>query len=304
MQRHTLLAILVLFTLVYGQETPISPVDAGEMDSLFFEIYSDTTLSNVSENPYTDELFADTSSVDSDFFEFASDSTQSDSSDFENFLDHTDLSIQDSLETDEESDLESFLLKEEPGASIGSQLIGYTAGLDMGFPFYRYGGLGLSFENSGLPIGLTVTSPFGRHIGPFDVGLGFQIGNYSFQNKVTGELIGGLYVLATANTSVYKTAHGTISTQAGAGYFGRSFGLTLGAAYVYALPNFPLVLRPYIRVNSTLDSGVITSDGTPSYTWLNIGLMSSYDLSVLSYQIASTPQYKNFIIKIKDLLNR
>ena len=71
--------------------------------------------------------------------------------------------------------------------------------------------------------------------------------------------------------------------QIGAGYFGASVGITAGLAFDYAVPNIPLVVRPYTRFNGTLDSGadVGNPDENAAYSWLNAGLQLSYDISTL-----------------------
>ncbi len=190
------------------------------------------------------------------------------------------------VEEDAGDALETMLAEEgtmESEVTSGSALIGYTAGLDFGYPAYRHGGLGASYDQSGPAIGIVVNTPFGAAIGPFEIGFGAQIGMYSFSNSGSNAEISGIFALATANTSVLETQQGALTVQVGAGYFGASLGLTAGAAFDYAVSGLPLVLRPYVRMNATLDSGgnVSDLDENAAYSWLNAGLMLSYDMSTL-----------------------
>jgi hypothetical protein len=181
--------------------------------------------------------------------------------------------------------LEAMLAEEgtmETEVTSGSAMIGYTLGLDVGYPVYLHGGLGSSFDTPGPAFGLVVNSPFGLAIGPFEIGFGAQVGMFSFSNGSSEDDLSGIYALATANTALLETAQGAVSTQVGAGYFGASLGFTAGAAFDYAIPGAPVVLRPYVRMNATLDSGVDTEgDDSGAYSWLNAGLMLSYDISTL-----------------------
>jgi hypothetical protein len=192
------------------------------------------------------------------------------------------------MEEDAGDALEAMLAEEgtmETEVTSGSALIGYTVGLDLGYPVYRHGGLGESFDTSGPALGLVVNSPFGAAIGPFEIGFGAQLGIYSFTDSESDEELSGIVALATANTSVFETDQGAVTVQVGAGYFGASLGLTAGAAFDYAIPGAPVVLRPYLRANATLDSGVEVaddaSDESGAYSWLNLGLMISLDISTL-----------------------
>jgi hypothetical protein len=189
------------------------------------------------------------------------------------------------MEEDAGDALEAMLAEEgtmETEVTSGSALIGYTVGLDVGYPLYKHGGLGTSYETAGPAIGLVINSPFGAAIGPFEIGFGAQVGMYSFSNEAPEREISGIYALATANTSVVETAQGAVTVQIGAGYFGASLGLTAGAAFDYAIPGMPVVLRPYARGNITLDSGAEAGgDGDAAYSWLNAGVMVSLDLSAI-----------------------
>ena len=189
------------------------------------------------------------------------------------------------VEEDASDALEAMLAEEgtmETEVTGGSAMIGYTLGLDVGYPVYLHGGLGSSFDTPGPAFGLVVNSPFGAAIGPFEIGFGAQVGMFSFTNEPNDDELSGIYALATANTALLETAQGAVSAQIGAGYFGASLGFTAGAAFDYAVAGMPLVVRPYARMNATLDSGVETSgDESGSYAWLNVGLMLSYDISTL-----------------------
>ena len=189
------------------------------------------------------------------------------------------------MEEDAGDALEAMLAEEgtmETEVTSGSALIGYTAGIDLGYPIYMHGGLGESYDTAGPAFGLVINSPFGAAIGPFEIGFGAQIGMYSFSNSDSDAELSGIFALATANTSVLETEQGAVTVQIGAGYFGASLGLTAGAAFDYAIPGAPVVLRPYVRANATLDSGAdVSGDDTGSYAWFNVGAMISLDLSAI-----------------------
>ncbi len=189
------------------------------------------------------------------------------------------------VEEDAGDALEAMLAEEgtmEAEVTSGSALIGYTAGFDIGYPVYKHGGLGSSFDTSGPAFGFVVNTPFGAAIGPFEIGFGAQLGMYSFSNESPEKELSGIYILGTANTALLETTQGAVSMQVGAGYFGASLGVTAGLAFDYAVPNLPFVVRPYARLNGTLDSGAeVTGDDTGSYSWLNAGIMLSYDISTI-----------------------
>jgi hypothetical protein len=189
------------------------------------------------------------------------------------------------VEEDAGDALEAMLAEEgtvESEVTTGSAMIGYTIGLDLGYPIYRHGGLGNSFDTSGPAFGLAINTPFGAAIGPFEIGFGLQVGMFSFTNSADDAELSGIVALATANTALIETGQGAVSAQIGAGYYGASVGVTAGVAFDYAVPGLPLVARPYARANATLDSGVATSgDDTASYAWFNGGIMLSLDVSAL-----------------------
>jgi hypothetical protein len=181
--------------------------------------------------------------------------------------------------------LEAMLAEEgtmETEVTSGSALIGYTLGIDFGYPVYMHGGLGSNYESASPTFGIIISSPFGAAIGPFEIGFGAQIGTYGFSNEAPTRDLSGIFALATANTSVLETQQGAVTVQVGAGYFGASLGLTAGAAFDYAIPGAPVVLRPYARMNATLDSGGRAgADENAAYSWLNAGMLVSLDLSAI-----------------------
>jgi RNase P/RNase MRP subunit p29 len=247
MKRFSLLFMLVFAVAAFGQEAMEAPAD---------------------------DMIADSSATE----EMATDDMM--------MADTTEAMEEIPMEEDSGDALEAMLAEEgtmEAEVTSGSALIGYTLGLDVGYPIYMHGGLGSSFDTAGPAIGLVVNSPFGAAIGPFEIGFGAQLGIYSFSNSVTDSEISGIVALATANTSVLETQQGAVTVQVGAGYFGASLGLTAGAAFDYAVAGMPLVLRPYARMNATLDSGaeVTDSEESAAYSWLNAGIMISYDISTL-----------------------
>jgi hypothetical protein len=247
MKRFSLLFILVFAVAAFGQEAMEAPAE--------------------------DMMMADTAAVDS----MAMDDMM--------MADTTEAMDEMPMEEDAGDALEAMLAEEgtmETEVTSGSALIGYTVGLDVGYPVYLHGGLGSSFDTPGPAFGLVVNSPFGAAIGPFEIGFGAQVGMFSFTNENSDSEVSGIFALATANTALLETTQGAVSAQVGAGYFGASLGFTAGAAFDYAVAGVPLVVRPYARMNATLDSGVETSgDDSGSYAWLNVGLMLSYDISTL-----------------------
>ena len=248
MKRFSLLFILVFAVAAFGQEAMEAPAE--EMDT---------------------EMVADTAAVDT----MAMDEMMIEETPMEEAV----------VEEDAGDALEAMLAEEgtmESEVTSGSALIGYTVGLDVGYPIYLHGGLGSSYDTPGPAFGLTINSPFGAAIGPFEIGFGAQVGMFSFTNDTPERDLSGIYALATANTALIETTQGAVSMQIGAGYFGASLGFTAGAAFDYAIQGAPVVLRPYVRMNATLDSGVETSgEDSGAYAWLNAGAMISLDLSAI-----------------------
>ena len=250
MKRFSLLFILVFAVAAFGQEAMEAPAE--EMAT---------------------EMVADSAAVDTMAMD---EMLMTDSTAVEEAV----------VEEDAGDALEAMLAEEgtmETEVMSGSALIGYTIGLDFGYPLYLHGGLGESYDTPGPAFGLVVNSPFGAAIGPFEIGFGAQVGMFSFTKSGSSAELSGLFALATANTAVLETAQGAVSAQVGAGYFGNSLGLTAGIAFDYAVAGMPLVIRPYARMNATLDSGaeVSNSDENAAYSWLNGGVMLSYDISTL-----------------------
>jgi hypothetical protein len=251
MKRFSLLIILVFAVAAFGQEAVEAPAE--EMAT---------------------EMVADSAAVDTMTMD-------------EMLMDDTETVVEEAVVEEEDAGdaLEAMLAEEgtmESEVTSGSALIGYTLGLDVGYPVYLHGGLGSTFDTPGPAFGFVVNSPFGAAIGPFEIGFGAQAGMFSFTNESDDNELSGIYALVTANTALLETAQGAVSAQVGAGYFGASLGFTAGAAFDYAVSGLPLVVRPYARLNATLDSGVETiGDDSGSYAWLNAGIMLSYDISTL-----------------------
>jgi len=244
MKRFSVLFILVFAVATFGQEAMEAPAE---------------------------DMMADSAAVDT----MAMDEMM--------MADTTEAMEEMPMEEDAGDALEAMLAEEgtvESEVTSGSALIGYTIGLDLGYPVYRHGGLGNLYDTSDPAFGISVNTPFGAAVGPFEIGFGVQLGMYSFSNSDVDNELSGIYALATANTAVLETSQGALGVQVGAGYFGASVGVTAGAAFDYAIPGVPLVAKPYVRANATLDSGVETSgDESGSYAWLNGGLMLSLDIS-------------------------
>jgi hypothetical protein len=249
MKRFSLLFILVFAVAAFGQEAMEAPAEEMATD-----------------------MMADSAAVDTMVMD-------------EMLMDEAPVVEEAVVEEDAGDALEAMLADEgtmESEVTSGSALIGYTVGLDVGYPAYLHGGLGSSFDTPGPAFGLVVNSPFGASIGPFEIGFGAQVGMFSFTNDTPERDLSGIYALATANTALLETSQGAVSMQVGAGYFGASLGFTAGAAFDYAISGAPVVLRPYARMNATLDSGVeVSGDDSGAYAWLNAGLMVSLDISSL-----------------------
>lgn len=137
---------------------------------------------------------------------------------------------------------------------------GYTIGLDVGYPILS----GETFDDLGTePVfAITIGTPYGMPIGPFDVGFNAGIGS---MNGLTA-------AYAYANAAVYNLPQGPVSVFAGAGWLG-GIGVTGGASFDYNVPNMPLVVKPYARAVVAFAGG---SDGSSITGFASIGAMVSY----------------------------
>jgi hypothetical protein len=172
--------------------------------------------------------------------------------------------------------LEAMLAEEgvEEVSMTGSNAVGYTLGLMVGYPI----GLGSLANNEVNPVfGVVGSTPFGFSVGPFEMGLGFEASYYTFGTQAEG-----LSILATVNTAVLETTQGPVAVELGAGWYGGGPGATAGATYSYAVPNMPIVVKPYIRSNIVIDLELADIEGNDGLMmWLNVGLYVSYDLGDL-----------------------
>ena len=253
--------ILLAALTAFGQQDLESVFD----DSTAFE---EMTFEESPDTMFTDITYSDTAAFD-DFF-----------------YPDTSTITEETMEYKADPETEALLADNYTESEIGKALIGYTLGLDASYPIYRYGGLGRTYNSSQLAFGLVLNSPFGLTIGPLDFGFGIQLGNFGFRNTTWGGELSGRYILASAHTTFYQTPQAIVSAELGTGYFGKSLGITSGIAFDYALPGTHLVIKPYVRANATLDSGVeVRREGdTPSYLWFNMGFMLSYDISTIKYE--------------------
>ena len=237
MKRFSLLFILVFAVAAFGQEAMEAPAD---------------------------DMIADSSATE----EMATDDMM--------MADTTEAMEEMPMEEDAGDALEAMLAEEgtmETEVTSGSALIGYTVGVNFGFPVYMSSGLG---DAKAAPIfGIVANTPYGLTIGPFDFGVGVELGMYDFSDVQDYK---GIIALATLNTAVLNTPSGAISAEVGGGYYGASVGATLGASFSYAIPGVPLVINPYARANATLSSG---DNEIGSVAWLNIGATLKADLSAL-----------------------
>ena len=142
---------------------------------------------------------------------------------------------------------------------------GYTIGINVGMPVIG----GEYYADSGMePVfGVVIGTPFGLPLGPFNVGV--NIGLES-ANGLTG-------VFGILNASIYETAQGPISVFGGAGLL-EGLGLIGGISLDYAIPNQPIVIKPYVRANITTGAAMDVN-GDPAPTgWIQLGAMVSYAL--------------------------
>ena len=137
---------------------------------------------------------------------------------------------------------------------------GYTVGINVGMPVIG----GDYYADSGMdPVfGVVIGTPFGLPLGPFNVGV--NIGLES-ANGLTG-------VFGLLNASVMETAQGPISVFGGVGLL-EGLGLIGGVSLDYAIPNQPIVIKPYVRANITTGA----AGGEPT-GWIQLGAMVSYAL--------------------------
>jgi hypothetical protein len=239
MKRFSLLFILVFAVAAFGQEALEAPAE--------------------------DMMVADSAAVDT----MAMDEML--------MTDTTAVMEETVVEEDAGDALEAMLAEEgtmETEVTSGSAMIGYTVGLMGGYPVYMSSGLG---NGKATPVfGVIFATPFGFSVGPFEIGVGAELGMYDFSDVFEYK---GVVAIATLNTALLETAQGPISVELGGGYYGASVGMTAGGTYTYAIPNVPLVVKPYLRANMTLDSGDENDIG--SVAWINAGLYLSYDISTL-----------------------
>ena len=116
--------------------------------------------------------------------------------------------------------------------------------------------------------GLVVGTPYGMPIGPFDVG--FNAGLESAN--------GMLGFFAVANATVYQLPQGPVSVFAGGGIL-NSLGIVGGASFDYAVPNQPILVKPYVRANIALTGGGPPPDNSKPTGWIQIGAMVTYSIN-------------------------
>jgi hypothetical protein len=235
MKRFSLLFILVFAVAAFGQEAIEAPAE---------------------------DMMADTAAVDT----MAMDEMMSEEAPMEEAV----------MEEDAGDALEAMLAEEgtmESEVTSGSAMIGYTAGINAGFPVYMSGGLA---DAKAAPVfGIVLSTPYGFSVGPLGIGVGVELGMYDFTD--VGEY-SGIIALATLNTAVLNTPSGAVSAEVGGGYYGNSVGGTAGASFSYVIPNTPVVLNPYVRANVSLDGGDGTDGGV---AWITAGAYVKVDLSAI-----------------------
>jgi hypothetical protein len=152
--------------------------------------------------------------------------------------------------------------KKDPLAALK----GYKVGINIGYPIIT----GEAFDDLGVkPVfGLVIGTPYGMPIGPFDVSFnaGLESANGMF----------GMF--AVANATVYQLPQGPISVFAGAGIL-NSVGVVGGASFDYAVPNQPIIVKPYVRANIALTGGGPPPDNSKPTGWIQIGAMVTYSIN-------------------------
>ena len=144
-----------------------------------------------------------------------------------------------------------------------SAMAGYTVGVNVGYPVVA----GEAFESLGVKpvLGVVVGTPYGMPLGPFNVGV--NVGLES-ANGFTG-------IFGILNASVYELPQGPVSVFGGVGLL-DGVGLIGGASLDYAIPNQPIVAKPYVRAN--ISTGGAGPDGDDPTGWIQLGAMVSYAL--------------------------
>jgi len=199
----------------------------------------------------------------------------------EMLMDETETVVEEAVVEEEDAGdaLEAMLAEEgtmETEVTSGSALIGYTVGVMGGYPVWMSSGM--ANAQASPVFGLIAATPFGFAVGPLEIGLGVEFGMYDFNKDESGSAYNGIVALATLNTAIFETSAGPLSVEVGGGYYGKSVGATAGATFSYAVPNIPLVVKPYVRANATLSAG---DNDIGSVAWINSGLYLSYDVSTL-----------------------
>jgi hypothetical protein len=247
MKRFMLLFILVLAVAAFGQEG--------------MEVATEEAPMEMAEE-MAEEMAADTAAVDT----MAMDE----------MLGTEEAVVEEAPMEDSGDALEAMLADEgtEEVSMTGSNAVGYTVGLMAGYPI----GLGSLSDNEATPVfGIVGSTPFGFAAGPFEMGLGFEASYYTFGTQAEGPAI-----LATVNTAVLETTQGPVAVELGVGWYGGGPGATAGATYSYAIPDMPIVIKPYVRSNFVIDLDLADIEGNDGMMmWLNVGLYASYDLGDL-----------------------
>ena len=144
-----------------------------------------------------------------------------------------------------------------------SAMAGYTVGVNVGYPVVT----GEAFESLGVKpvLGVVVGTPYGMPLGPFNVGV--NVGLES-ANGFTG-------IFGILNASVYELPQGPVSVFGGVGLL-DGVGLIGGASLDYAIPNQPIVAKPYVRANISMAGA--GPEGDDPTGWIQLGAMVSYAL--------------------------
>ncbi len=84
-------------------------------------------------------------------------------------------------------------------------------------------------------------------------------------------------VFGILNASVYELPQGPVSVFGGAGLL-DGLGLIGGASFDYAVPDQPIVVKPYVRANITTGAAMDENGDSAPTGWIQLGAMVSYAL--------------------------
>ncbi len=180
------------------------------------------------------------------------------------------------VEEAEEATVEEEVVVEEEAAPAGGIVIGVGTG------FTVYTGAYMDDATSAPSIDIFVRIPYTLYLGPLNVSVGAELQTFSF-TEGNGVDLSGIGLMGVANFDLAETPAGNVYAHIGAGYLGKSLGLTAGAKFDYPIPNVmegKLSATAFLKANATLDGGleVVGDEMTSSTGWANFGIALNYAL--------------------------